>query len=59
MPTILENGKKINISVEEYNARLNTKRKEFGIGDDGMFKHFSVEDLGKIWINGQEFTGMA
>ena len=59
MPTIIENGKVKKISIEEYNNNLKLQRQELGIGTDGKLKHSSVENLGKIWINEQEFTGMA
>ena len=61
MPTILKNGKLVHISVEEYNNALALYRKNvLGIDETtGKLKHYNVEDLGKVWINGQEFTGIA
>ena len=59
MPTIIENGKIKKVSVEEYNNNLKKQKEEVGVGADGKLKHSSVDNLGKIWINGQEFTGMA
>lgn len=61
MPTIMRNGVPTHISIEEYNETLAKHRKEvLGIDENtGKLRHYKVEDLGKIWINGQEFTGMA
>ena len=61
MPTIMRNGVATHISVEEYNEVLSKQRKDvLGVDEaTGKLKHFEVEDLGKIWINGQEFSGMA
>lgn len=61
MPTIMRNGKPTYISVDEYNRELAEYRVNvLGIDEStGKLKHYKVDDLGKIWINGQEFTGMA
>lgn len=61
MPTIMRNGVPTHISVEEYNETLAKHRKEvLGIDENtGKLRHYKVEDLDKIWVNGQEFTGMA
>ena len=61
MPTIMRNGVPTYVSVEEYNRELDEHRKNvLGIDEStGRLKHYEVEDLGKIWINGQEFSGMA
>lgn len=61
MPTIMRNGVPTYISIEEYNKELAKHRKEvLGIDENtGKLRHYKVEDLGKIWVNGQEFTGMA
>ena len=61
MPTIMKNGVATYISVAEYNEELKKQREEVLKVDSttGKLKHYKVEDLGKIWINGQEFTGMA
>lgn len=61
MPTIMRNGVPTHISIEEYNETLSKYRKEvLGIDEStGKLRHNEVADLGKIWVNGQEFTGMA
>lgn len=61
MPTIMRNGVPTHISVEEYNETLANHRKEvLGIDENtGKLRHYEVADLDKIWVNGQEFTGMA
>lgn len=61
MPTIMKNGVPTQISVQEYNETLAQYRTEvLGIDEtSGKLRHIEVKDLDKIWINGQEFTGMA
>ena len=61
MPTIMRNGVPTHISIEEYNEALEKHRKDvLGIDETtGKLPHYNVENLGKIWIQGQEFTGMA
>lgn len=61
MPTVMRNGVPTHISVEEYNETLAKHRKEvLGVDENtGKLRHYNVEDLGKIWVNGQEFSGMA
>lgn len=61
MPTIMRNGIPTHISIEEYNETLAKHRKDvLGIDEStGKLRHYNVQDLGKIWVNGQEFTGMA
>lgn len=61
MPTIMRNGVPTYVSVEEYNRELaDHRRNVLGIDEStGKPKHYEVADLGKIWVNGQEFTGMA
>ena len=61
MPLVMKNGVPTHISVEEYNKQLSKHRKEvLGIDEEsGKLRHYTVEDLGKFWINGQEFSGLA
>lgn len=61
MPTIMKNGVPTYVSVAEYNEELKKTRKDvLGIDEStGKLKHKKVENLGKIWVNGQEFSGMA
>ena len=61
MPTIMRNGKPTYVSVEEYNRELSQFRKDILKIDEntGKIRHYKVEDLDKVWINGQEFSGMA
>lgn len=61
MPTIMKNGVPTYVSVAEYNEELKKTRKDvLGIDEEtGKLKHKKVENLGKIWVNGQEFSGMA
>lgn len=61
MPTIMRNGVPTHISIQEYNEALAKHRKDvLGVDEStGKLRRDNVEDLGKIWINGQEFTGMA
>ena len=59
MPTILDNGVLKNISVAEYNSYMASLRANIKLNSDGTQKSEKVEDLDKIWINGQEFSGMA
>lgn len=61
MPTIMRNGVATYVSIQEYNDALAKHRNQvLGIDtNSGKLKHYNVEDLGKIWINGQEFSGMA
>lgn len=61
MPTILRNGVPTYISVEKYNEELAKRRKEvLGVNEStSRLESYNVEDLGKIWINGQEFSGMS
>ena len=59
MPTIMENGKLKNISVAEYNEYMASLRANLKLNEDGALKSDKVEDLDKIWVNGQEFSGMS
>ena len=59
MPTIMENGKLKNLSVAEYNEYVASLRANLKLNDDGTLKGDKVEDLDKIWVNGQEFSGMS
>lgn len=61
MPLVMRNGVPTHISVEQYNEELAKHRKEvLGIDEEsGKLRHYQVENLGKIWIQGQEFSGMA
>ena len=59
MPSIMENGTIKKVSVAEYNEYVASLRANIKLNDDGTQKSDKVEDLDKIWVNGQEFTGMA
>lgn len=59
MPSIMQNGTIKNISVAEYNEYVASLRANIKLNADGTQKSDKVEDLDKIWVNGQEFTGMA
>ena len=59
MPTIMENGKLKNLSVAEYNEYVASLRANLKLNEDGTLKGDKVEDLDKIWVNGQEFSGMS
>ena len=60
MPTIIKNGVPTHVSIQEYNMELKKQREELKIDEvTGKLKHNKVDNLGKIWINGQEFSGMA
>lgn len=61
MPTVMKNGIPTHISVEEYNEAIEKHRRDVLKIDEttGKLPHYHVEDLGKIWIQGQEFTGIA
>ncbi|MGN0960774.1 MAG: hypothetical protein ACI4PF_01080 [Christensenellales bacterium] len=59
MPTIIENGKAIRLSVFEYNLRLQALRRKLNLNEDGTLKHYTVKDLDKIWVSGQEFSGIS
>ena len=61
MPTIIRNGNPVYITPEEFNEQQKAYRQEIlGIDEStDKLRHCSAENLGKIWINGQEFTGMA
>lgn len=61
MPLVMRNGVPTHISVEEYNEQLSKHRNEvLGVDEEtGKLRHYTVEDLGKFWINGQEFSGLA
>lgn len=60
MPTIMRNGVPTQISVQEYNEALAKYRIQvLGIDEStGKLRHIEVKDLDKIWINGQEFSGI-
>ena len=71
MPTIMKNGVPTYVSVEDYNKELAKTRKEVLEIDEktGKLKHKTapfydkdgnaIDTIGKIWVNGQEFSGMA
>lgn len=59
MPSIIENGAIKKVSVAEYNEYVASLRANIKLNPDGTQKSDKVEDLDKIWVNGQEFTGMA
>lgn len=59
MPSIIENGAIKRVSVAEYNEYVASLRANIKLNPDGTQKSDKVEDLDKIWVNGQEFTGMA
>lgn len=59
MPSIMENGTIKKISVAEYNEYVASLRANIKLNADGTQKSDKVAELGKIWINGQEFSGMA
>lgn len=59
MPTIMENGKLKNLSVAEYNKYVASLRANLKLNEDGTLKSHKVEDLDKIWVNGEEFSGMS
>lgn len=59
MPSIIENGTIKKLSVAEYNEYMASLRANLKLNADGTQKSDKVEDLDKIWVNGQEFVGMA
>ena len=59
MPSIIENGTIKRVSVAEYNEYVASLRANIKLNADGTQKSDKVEDLDTIWVNGQEFKGMA
>lgn len=59
MPSIMENGTIKKISVAEYNEYVASLRANIKLNADGTQKSDKIEDLDTIWVNGQEFKGMA
>lgn len=61
MPVVMRNGVPTRISLAEYNEELAKHKKQvLGVDEtNSKLKHYTQEDLGKIWVNGQEFSGMA
>lgn len=59
MPKIMENGVLKNLSVDEYSNYVASLRANLPLNEDGTLKSQIVEDLDKIWVGGEEFSGMS